>query len=250
MSQANLRSRLRPKGSIGTLVSKALQLWLRSQVEQIDRLDIEISGRNRDILSGYIPSVSVFADRAVYRGLHLSQMALFGENVRVNLWQILKGQPLRLLDPIPVTIELQLSEADLSASVAKSALLQNALRDLFRNVLPDTVEFELARVYIRGEALVIAFEGEAACSPSQVSTEQQHCEIMRLSTRVSVADENRLEFADLRLEIERTPQLQDRQTLEFSTVFVPFDSQIELTELTLNDGQFSCCGRLLVRGDD
>ena len=55
---------------ISKILSPALKLWLRTQVEQIENLEVKISSGNRQIVKGYIPSVFIASDCAVYQGLH------------------------------------------------------------------------------------------------------------------------------------------------------------------------------------
>jgi hypothetical protein len=119
---------------IGKVLSTAVSLWLRSQVDRIEELKLEISGSNRQILQGYIPKVSLDGNSAVYRGLHLRQVQLQGINIQVNLAEILKGKPLRLLEPILVKGKVSLSANDLNASLTSSLLL-DGLRDVLINLL-------------------------------------------------------------------------------------------------------------------
>lgn len=123
-----------PGQMIGHVLSPAVRLWLRSQVEAVDELEFEITGKNREILRGYIPYVSLGAAKAVYQGLHFTQIQLTAENIRVNLGQVLKGQALRLLEPIPVTGEVSLSQTDLQASLL-SPLLSTAIKDLLSTLI-------------------------------------------------------------------------------------------------------------------
>lgn len=123
-----------PSKLIGKILSPALQLWLRSQLESVENLQISISGRNRQILGGYIPSVSLAANRAVYQGLYFSQVQFAGRNIRINLPQVLKGQPLRLLETVTVSGEAILEQTDLQASLS-SPLLQTALKDILSTLL-------------------------------------------------------------------------------------------------------------------
>lgn len=124
------------KGSrmISTVVSPAVQLWLRSQVDAVETLQFKLMGRDRQILRGHIPTVSIAADGAIYQGLHLSQIQLEGVNIRFNLTQVFKGKPLRLLEPIPVTGQLILRESDLQASLS-APLLSNALTELLNTFI-------------------------------------------------------------------------------------------------------------------
>lgn len=109
-------------------------MWLRSQVSQVDNLDVDIAGGSRQILGGTIPRVAVVAIGAVYQGLSLGSIDLIAENIRINLPQVMRGQPLRLLEPIAVMAEAKFTEVDLQASLA-SPLLSQAITDLFTQIL-------------------------------------------------------------------------------------------------------------------
>lgn len=119
---------------VSRILSPALQFWLRSQVEQVEALQAQIQGSDRQILRGQIPQVSVVAQRVIYQGLHLSQIELRGDKIRFNLGQVLKGQPLRLLEPIPVQGALLLRETDVNASL-HTPLLRKAIQDFLLQLL-------------------------------------------------------------------------------------------------------------------
>lgn len=118
------------------LLGPALKLWLRSQVEAVDRLAVGIGSQtaegncltSRQMLAGRIPVLSVEADGVIYRGLHLGQLRLRGQDIRMNLGQAVRGKPLKLLAPICVDLELRMNEAELNASLA-SPLLASQLGD-------------------------------------------------------------------------------------------------------------------------
>ena len=122
------------KPLIGSIFSKAIGLWLRSQVDKIDHLQLNIEGSNRSLLSGDIPGVSVAAENAIYQGLHLTQVQLQGSNIRFNLGQVLKGQPLHLLEPFFVTGNLHLNQLDLNQSLQAPILVQ-ALNEFVLSLL-------------------------------------------------------------------------------------------------------------------
>jgi hypothetical protein len=109
---------------------------LRSQTSQIGDLEIQIKASDRQLLAGSIPQVSIFAQNAVYQGLHLTEANLTAENIRINIGSVLKGQPLKLLEAIPVFGNVVLTEEDLNASLA-STLLSNALNDALIKLIPD-----------------------------------------------------------------------------------------------------------------
>ena len=119
---------------ISKVLTPALRLWLRSQVEQVEDLQINIQAGDRLLLTGHIPKVSLSARRAVYQGLYVRQIQLVAETIRINLGQVLKGKPLRLLEPVPVTGELLVEEVDLNASL-QGTLLPNALTEFLMTLL-------------------------------------------------------------------------------------------------------------------
>ena len=115
-------SRPSKQGLISKVLSSAVRLWLRSQVEHIEALEVEIEAGDRQILSGCIPQVRLSACSAVYQGLHLSQVRLTGQTICINLGQVLRGKPLRLLNPIRVGGTVILRQADLNASLTAPLL--------------------------------------------------------------------------------------------------------------------------------
>lgn len=119
---------------IGKLLSKAVKVYLRSQVEGVEDLQVKIAGKNRQILQGYIPQVFLSCDRAIYQGLHLSQVQLDGRDIAVNLSEVIKHKPLKLLEPVLVEIQLRLDAQDLQASL-KADLLQSGLSELWQLIL-------------------------------------------------------------------------------------------------------------------
>ncbi|MEO0934035.1 MAG: DUF2993 domain-containing protein, partial [Cyanobacteria bacterium J06641_2] len=121
---------------VTNVLTEAIKLWLRTQVSHIEQLQLDIQARNRQILSGYIPSVSIVAEKAVYQGLHLSKIDLVAQNIRINIGSILKGEQLRLLEKVPVFCELSQVEEDLSASLS-SKLLSTALNDILAKFLSE-----------------------------------------------------------------------------------------------------------------
>lgn len=119
-----------PQGSrwISRLLPAAVRFWLQSQAEQIENLVFEIQGRDREILRGHLPGVTLSAEKAIYQGMHLSQLAVEAKEIRINLGQVLRGKPLKLLAPFPVTGRVCLTTADLNASL-NADLLGTGLYD-------------------------------------------------------------------------------------------------------------------------
>lgn len=118
-------------GLISKVLAPAMRLWLRSQLEHIEQLELQILAGDRQILSGQIPQVLLSAQSAVYQGIHLSQVNLVGQAIQVNLGQVMRGKALQLLAPVPIDVVLSLTEADLNASL-NAPLLAPAIGDFFK----------------------------------------------------------------------------------------------------------------------
>ena len=119
---------------ISKLLSTAVKLYLRSQVKQVENLQVKIVGRDRQILQGYIPQIFLSCTHAEYRGLCLSQVELNGSDIAFSLLEVVKRKPLKLLEPVFVQIQLKIDAAGLQASL-DSPLFQSGLDDLWQMVL-------------------------------------------------------------------------------------------------------------------
>ncbi|MDB9528747.1 DUF2993 domain-containing protein [Oscillatoria sp. CS-180] len=113
---------------ISRILPPAIRLWLTTQLDDVENLIFRIEGRDREILSGHISNVSLSAERAVYQGIHLSQAAVQASGIHINLGQVIRRQPLRLLAPFPVSGTALLSATDLNKSL-QSPLLGEGLYD-------------------------------------------------------------------------------------------------------------------------
>lgn len=215
------------------MLSPAVRLWLRSQVQQVSDLEVKISGSDQQILHGNIPRVSISAWHAVYQGLHLRQMQLVGEGIRINLGQVLRGQPLRLLEPVPVFAKLLLQESDLNASL-QSPLLANALTELLGMLLPSS--------YL--------IDGQAVCHKIGIDNGQLIVSVTladRTSHPTPVVIRTPLQLVSCHeLQLEQ-PQIQTQAGLSLvnlDSLKLDLGSEVSITELTLTSGQLVCCGRI------
>lgn len=119
------------RGLISRLLPPAIRLWLSTQLDHLEGLEFRLEGKDRQILSGHIPQVSLSAQRAVYQGLHVSQVSVTAQGIRVNLGQVLRGKPLRLLQAFPVEGRVSLLTEDVRASL-HAPLLEQGLQDIFQ----------------------------------------------------------------------------------------------------------------------
>ncbi len=235
---------LKPKNSriISTVLSPALRLWLRSQVEQVEALQFQIVGSDRQILSGYIPGVSIAANSAVYQGLHLSKIQLEGSDIRVNLGQVLKGKPLRLLERVPVTGQLLLLQSDLQASL-QAPLLSNALTELLGTLLKSNGLTNLAdnlkNKQISWQQITIDSDRLTICGTLTDPNSPTTPIMMRAGLELVTPRELRLNPLEIQTSLATTPRNLDSFQLDLGP-------EVDIQELTLTPGQLVCRGRLNV----
>jgi LmeA-like phospholipid-binding len=120
---------VKSRGIISSVLSPACAAWLRTQVSAVESLDIQISAGDRQILTGTIPHVSILATATVYRGISLQKINLLAEQIEVNLGQMMRGKPFRLLQPLLVEATATIGEADLLSSLT-APMLARAVNDL------------------------------------------------------------------------------------------------------------------------
>lgn len=227
---------------ISTVLSPALRLWLRSQVSQVEDLRVKIEGRDRQIITGYIPQVSVWAAHAVYQGLHLSQVQVVGEGIRVNLGQVLKGKSLRLLESIPITGQLILAEADLKASL-QSPLLSEALTELLRKLLEAGGKTDSADALkdrqISWEEITL--DTDQLRVKGVLKDAAGNTTPIVLHTGLQLVSNHELQLSNPKIEAQPEFNLVNLADLQLD-----LGSEVDLQEFTLASGQLSCRGCLTV----
>jgi hypothetical protein len=232
---------------ISRVLSPAMRLWLRSQVEQVKELHVQIKGSDRQILSGHIPHMSVSASNVIYQGLHLSQIQLLGTGIRVNLGQVLKGKPLKLLDKVPVQAELILLEADLNASL-QTSLLANAVAELLEKFLRSNCSLSLSELdrqaaYLQDIQILIA----PGCLTLNISAFSVNSDADPLIIRTGL---NLVSSHKLCLDYpQKLPHLHAEHGMALPNLQgFPIDlgPDVDIWQLSLEDKQIFCSGQVNV----
>lgn len=227
---------------ISKVLSPAVQLWLRSQVEHVETLQFKISGGDRQILSGHIPTVSITAHRAVYKGLHLSQLEIEGTGIRVNLSQVIKGKPLRLLEPVPVGGQILILASDLAASL-QAPILSNAVSEFLSTLLKSEgntkLGNDLKERQISWQKVDIE-EGQLTVFGSLTDALLQTTPVV-IRAGLELASPQILRLNPLQIQLSPTSL-----PLILDNFQVDLGSQVNLQELALTPGQLLCRGRLTV----
>jgi hypothetical protein len=235
---------LKPKKSriISTVLSPALQLWLRTQVEQVDTLQFQIAGGDRQILSGNIPRIFIAASGAVYQGLHLSQIQVEGTGIRINLGQVLKGKPLRLLEPVPVEGQLLLQEADLQASL-QAPLLSTALTELLSNWMESDgiphLAQELKDQQISWQQITIN-HSQLTLFGTLTDAQLRKTPLV-IRTGLQIATPHELRLHPLQIDIPLASR-----SINLDHLQLDLGPEVDIHELTLTPGQLICRLRLTV----
>ncbi|MEB3335911.1 MAG: DUF2993 domain-containing protein, partial [Leptolyngbyaceae bacterium] len=240
-----------PKQSriITTVLSPAVGLWLRSQVEHVEALQVKIESGDRQILSGNIQRVFASADRAIYQGLHLSHIQVAGENIRLNLGQVLKGKPVQLLEPIFIETELSLQESDLNASL-QAPLLAQAVTDLVATLLTtglgdmqDELPLSSQSINLTNLQILVGVD-QLTLSAGLISTSGTTTPFV-IRTGLRLASGHELQFEHPQwltsLTAKRGLPLKDLDGFKLD-----LGSDVEIQTLSLVQGQLSCRGRIKV----
>jgi hypothetical protein len=234
------------RGLISKVLSPAIQMWLRSQVEQVEHLQVEVTAGDRQLLAGTIPRVMLRAQKAVYQGLHLSDIDLTGQDIQVNLRQVIRGKPLQLLQPIAVQGRILLAEADLNASL-QAPLLANTVKqflcDLLRSGAVDAMdepgELNLQNLQMR------LLDGHLRLRADLLSLSGQTTEIA-LQTGLQLTQPNQLQLTQPQwlphANAKRGLALKELEGYGFD---LGADTQIQ--SITITEASIICMGRLMVQ---
>ncbi len=227
-------------------VAPAVELWLRSQLDAITALTLQLESDNGQLLSGFLPQVTLKAEQAVYRGLHLSQITLVGKHIRVNLGAMLRGHAFHLREPVPIEIELCWRHSDVQQSLG-SALLQAGLLDVLQAIVGDQIQAVLGDApretwTLRSQHLIL--ETNRLCLSAQLTADAA-CLPLALRTGLALATPQTLVLVNP----EWLPSVKARRGLplrDFDGYGFDLGPQVALHALTLTPEAILCQGQLTI----
>lgn len=183
---------------ISRVLPPAIRFWLTTQLDHVENLQFEVQGRDREILSGHIPEIALSAQKAIYQGIHLSQATVTASGIRVNLGQVIRRKPLRLLAPFPIHGAVELTEADFNDSL-QSPLLGEGLYDflqLLARSQPEAAPLQAVLDSLPDRTVHTHYQAEAAIQADQVILRLQPkvptVAAIAISTQLSIRDGHRL----------------------------------------------------------
>lgn len=218
---------------IRRVLTPALRWWLQTQIEAVTELEIDLQAKDRQLLTGYLPLVRVLAVGVIFQGLCLTQARLHAENIRVNLGQILRGKPLKLMEPIQAWGELHLTQADLHQSL-DSDLMRGALRDLvgiLSQELNQPLPAKLSTLEVTGAAINFG-HGALDCT---LNLRGEEPFVVSFASEIGLASPQCLEFRQIRA-----------FGLEPQTIQINLGNEVHLETLTLTPEKLICEGGLTV----
>ena len=149
---------------LSKILTPALQLWIKSQLDSITQLQLKITSSDQQLLQGIIPKIYLKSEFAIYQGLHFDQISLIAEQLQVNITQILKGHSLQLLHPLPISGQVRITETHLNDSL-RSSLLQSGLQDFLASLLKSNSFSSLQWEQITLQSNQFLLEGKPPQSP-------------------------------------------------------------------------------------
>jgi LmeA-like phospholipid-binding len=219
---------------ITNVLTTALKLWLRAQVSHVSQLEVDIKASDRQLLSGRIPWVSISASNAVYQGLHITRIQLVAENIQINIGTVLKGQPLRLLAPVPVVGELVVEEKDLNSSLS-SELLSTALNEVLVKFLPEhclkSQPISWQKIILENHRIIL---GAILARPTENTP-------LEISLGLNLLSNHELQLSHIQVLENGSPLIKGNDDYH-----IDLGNDVEIQELSVIPGQLVCRGRINV----
>jgi len=227
---------------ISKILSPALRFWLNSQVEEVETLKLNIEGKDGEILKGYVSNVQLFSKAAVYKGLHLDQIEIIATGIRINIGQILRGKPFRLLEPIQVSGQIQIRERDLQKSLSSEVFL-GALNELLLLLLENSGILTFANLLSEGDVywqnITLEMEQFKLEGIWKTKDEQEYEFILLSGIRLSAPSILEL-FA---IDIQGLPS---PYQLSLSQLPIDLGENIEFSRFLLSQGQLRAEGKTII----
>jgi hypothetical protein len=227
-------------GLISKVLAPAIRLWLKSQTQQLDDLKLSIQAGDRQLLSGQIPKVEVSAAAAVYQDIHLSQLQLTGQDIRINLSQVLRGKALKLLAAFPIDLQMVLSENNLNESL-KAPIVREAVTTFLLNILgkdKDQTTLTITNLHTRLQEDTIILCGSLPTGNGDSSE-------IAIRTALKLTEPNQLQLHNP-VWLPHAKAKRGMAIAELNGYSFDLGSETYLTDLKLESGQISCSGRLMV----
>jgi hypothetical protein len=208
-----------------------------------------------------MPRVVLTAENAIYQGISLRWVQVTAQQIRLHTGEILKGNPLVLSEPIPVNIQVRLTESDLNASLRNGhhpgkhstpSLLASALSEVLQSWWQSSHQITRERlspaialcqashptptwmqIQLQPDGLIWEMANHHTSQPAQ------HC-ILQTSLQTNASSQLQLNQPQIQIE----PPSQWFSLQEYAWDLGP---EVTIDTLNLETGQLSGSARLLVK---
>ncbi|MEB3212314.1 MAG: DUF2993 domain-containing protein [Leptolyngbyaceae bacterium] len=246
---------------ISRLLTPAIRLWLNTQIERAEQLDIAITASDRQILKGSLPQACITAKDVVYKGLSLSSIAVVAQNIRTNGLSVMRGKAFRLLAPVPIDIDLMLTEAHLRESLA-APLLADAVDELLQRIVMDCLghsvedgadkntQFRSPPQPMRSEPMQSLSHPDILLTPGRLML-RSHLSVgdrpsrVQLDTGLKLHTPNTLMFENPQLSVEGD-SIKGRSLEKLNQFSIPLGDTTVMERLEIQHSSLFCCGQILV----
>lgn len=217
---------------ITKVLTSAIKLWLRTQLNQVSDLDVHIKASDRQLISGYIPAVSISASKAVYKGLHITEIELYAEKIQLNVSSILRGQPLKLSEIVPVVGKLIVEEQDLNNSLS-SPLLLTAINDLLTTLLPqsgvNSQSLTWRKITLDNQLLML----------HGITISDTYETFFNIHLGLKLLNGQELQFTQVEIKSDKEVILEG-----YAPDIINLGTDVDIQEILLQPGQLTCYGRI------
>jgi hypothetical protein len=224
-----------------SLLNPLLAAWIRSEVENVDNLQVQVSGSDQEIFNGVIKQANVSGSNVLYQGYRVTQLALNGQNIRLNVNEAIQGKKqLQLMAPVPVQIDLRLTEADLNQTLQSPSIQsQLATAKVKLPIGGQAVPFLISEPQVKLETGRIHIQAKLA-TPDGAKVP------VTLTTGLQVQDQNQLLLKD--------PQwVSNGQSIPIpglNQLEIELGDDVRVNQLDLQQGQILYKGNLTIQPEE
>ncbi|WP_218080989.1 LmeA family phospholipid-binding protein [Anthocerotibacter panamensis] len=230
--------------SFSSLLSPLVQVWVRSQVERVEDLQVQVTGPDQDVVNGQIQKVQISGRNVRYQGIAARSVALSGSDIRLDTTGVFTGAGLRLLKPVRTNLTLGLSEDNLNEYLSSSAF-QEQIRSLevqlpaqFGGDGANRVRLGLQSPHARLQQDRLELSALIQSRPESPPTP------IKIATGVEVASARQLKLVNPGLVLDSG----ERAPIEaLNGLIIPLGEDLEIRRATLLPGQLSLEGSFLLQ---
>lgn len=135
-------------------LSKAAEIGFSSQLDDVEKLDVEIEAQPLEVIQGKVDSVSIRGEKMVQKDLRVEEMDMQTGSISINAMSAAFGK-IELTKPTDATARFVLTEQDISRAL-NSELIHNQLQNLKVQVAgePMTVDVQRGEFSLPGEGRI------------------------------------------------------------------------------------------------